>query len=132
MRKKILPPSHVNRNSTCTVRFRLNTWYRKYLIPVPKYCTLRQIDQPGLHLFTHRSGGLLLGGRLVGKTSFFCAKKHDQVGGCGKVSVTLALHAHYTYQLDETLHSVPHAHFAQMPLGTTYLPSQFGRSGKRN
>ncbi len=55
----------------------------------------------------------------------FATKKHDQVGGCEKVSVILALYAHYTYQLDETLHSVPHAHFAQMLLGTacTFLAS---------
>jgi hypothetical protein len=52
--------------------------------------------------------------------TFFCSKKHDQVGGCEKVSVILALHAHFICPLDETLHSVPIVNYVQMPLGTAY------------
>ncbi len=50
----------------------LNTRYRSYLIPLPKYFARNR--STGLHLFSHRLGGLLLGGRLVGKKPFFCPK----------------------------------------------------------
>ncbi len=70
-KKPTLSP-HANRYSTCTVRFRSNTRYRTYLIPVPEYS--HEIDQSGLHLFSHRFGCLLLGWWLVGNIPLFCPK----------------------------------------------------------
>jgi hypothetical protein len=69
-------PHHINRYSTCTVRFCYNTLYLSNLIPVPvRYLNTgsrnRSIRPPPV---VRRLGGLLLGGRLVGKSPFFCPK----------------------------------------------------------